>query len=329
MTPARPVLASLHELVARAERTPLATVGKSGARFERVRIDGAPYVLKHQDPEQDWLMRWAAVPGGSTAELWRRGLLDELPACVEHPVVAVASDGVRSSLLMRDVGPWLVIPDDDHDRVERQGRFLDHMAALHAQFWETSLPVDIVSSERRYLALSPAMAADELARGSREAVPHLVAQGWSRLPTVAPRTAEIVLPLLDEPGPLVGALGRTPQTLVHGDWKLDNLGTMPSGHTVLLDWELVGRGAATSDLAWYLAINCRRLAGSKEDAIATYRQALESHGVNTESWWDRQLPLALAGAVVQFGWEKALGGYDDELAWWEEQAVAAAPLLAG
>jgi hypothetical protein len=29
---------------------------------------------------------------------------------------------------------------------------------------------------------------------------------------------------------------------------------------------------------------------------------------------------------VQFGGEKALGGYDDELAWWEAQAVRAAPL---
>jgi hypothetical protein len=30
---------------------------------------------------------------------------------------------------------------------------------------------------------------------------------------------------------------------------------------------------------------------------------------------------------VQFGWEKALGGYDEELAWWEEKAIQAAPLL--
>ena len=44
-------------------------------------------------------------------------------------------------------------------------------------------------------------------------------------------------------------------------------------------------------------------------------------------WWERQLALCLLGALVQFGWEKALGGYDEELAWWETQAVRAAPLL--
>ena len=61
------------------------------------------------------------------------------------------------------------------------------------------------------------------------------------------------------------ALEATPQTFVHSNWKLDNLGTDDAGRTVLLDWEQPGRGAALSDLAWYLAINCRRLPQQKED----------------------------------------------------------------
>ena len=76
-----------------------------------------------------------------------------------------------------------------------------------------------------------------------------------------------------------------------------------------------------------LAINCRRLPWSKEESIAAYRGALESRGVQTGSWFDRQLALCLLGALVQFGWEKALGGYDEELAWWETQAVRAESLL--
>jgi hypothetical protein len=322
----RPVPPDLDRILASAERTPLTTVGKSGARFERVQLDGSSYVVKHQDPAEDWLMRWAAVPGGSTVELWRRGIVDELPEGLERPVLAVASDGVRSWLLMRDFGPWLVPTTEGSIPAEQEARFLDHMAALHARFWDTTLAVDIVSPRRRYLCLSPAMATAELARGSEQLVPRLVAEGWPRFAQVAPRAAEVILPLLDDPGPLLAAVGRMPQTLVHGDWKLDNLGSLPDGHTVLLDWELCGRGAATSDLAWYLAINCRRLAGSKEGAIATYREALERYGIDTGPWWDTQLPFALVGALVQFGWEKALNGYD-ELAWWEEQAVSAAPAL--
>jgi len=114
---------------------------------------------------------------------------------------------------------------------------------------------------------------------------------------------------------------------MHGNWKLDNLGIDPDGRTILFDWELPGLGAPLSDLAWYLAINCRRLPQSKEATIAGYRSALEGAGISTEPWWDRQLALSLLGALVQFGWEKALGGYDDELAWWEERAVAGAALI--
>ncbi|QLQ10734.1 MAG: phosphotransferase [Nocardioidaceae bacterium] len=171
------------------------------------------------------------------------------------------------------------------------------------------------------------MAAAEAEIASEHLVPQLVAQGWPLLEEVAPVAARVVVPLVNDPGRLVDALTRTPQTFVHGNWKLDNLGTDARGRTVLLDWELPGRGAAASDLAWYLAINCRRLPTSKEDAITGYRDALERHGVDTGGWWERQLALCLLGALVQFGWEKALGGYDDELAWWEEWAVRAQPLL--
>ena len=164
-------------------------------------------------------------------------------------------------------------------------------------------------------------------RARRTWSPRLVAKGWPLLAEVAPAAAAVVTPLARDPGPLVEALEATPQTFVHSNWKLDNLGTDEQDRTVVLDWEQPGRGAPLSDLAWYLAINCRRLPHGKQDAIVAYRQALEEHGIDTEPWWDRQLALCLLGALVQFGWEKALGGYDEELAWWETQALRAAPQL--
>src|SRR6266581_4772312 len=134
-------------------------------------------------------------------------------------------------------------------------------------------------------------------------------------------------PLIRDPGPLLEALAATPQTFVHSNFKLDNLGTDDEGRTVLLDWEQPGRGAPLSDLAWYLAINCRRLPQSKQASIEAYRDALEGCGIDTGPWWGRQLALCLLGAMVLFGWEKALGGYDEELAWWETESVRAAALL--
>jgi len=320
---------SVDELLEGAtDRVPLDGPGKSGALLERVTIDGEAYVVKYLDHDADWTLRVANIPGSATVELWRQGVLDELPDCFNQPIVAVAQDVRRptvSALLMHDVGKWLVPATDDLIALEQHGTFLDHMAALHATFWERR--IDVVSPADRYLELSPRMAAAEAALGSDHLVPRLVAQGWPLLEEVAPALARVVVPLVQEPGPLVGALGATPATFVHGNWKLDNLGTDDLGRTVLLDWELPGTGAAASDLAWYLAINCRRLPTTKEQTIETYRAALERHGIPTDPWWDRQLGLCLIGAMVQFGWEKALGGYDDELAWWEEQVVRAAPLL--
>ena len=336
MLEAPAVFASVTDLIAGATSRVSLTegAGKSGARIERLVIGGQPYVLKHLDLAQDWTMRASGCLRGAPLLAWERGLLARLPACFNQPIVGVFredGDGPAPSggcgVLMHDVSPWLVPVTDEAISLDQHLRFLRHMAALHAAFWACGSDCEVVPVMHRYLELSPWLAEAEAAVGSAHLVPRLVGEGWPRLAEVAPAAAAVVIPLAHDPGPLVAALAGTPQTFVHSNWKLDNLGTDADGRTVVLDWEQPGRGAPLSDLAWYLAINCRRLPQGKPDAIAAYRQALEEHGISTEAWWDRQLALCLLGALVQFGWEKALGGYDEELAWWEGKALAAAPLL--
>jgi Phosphotransferase enzyme family len=331
------VFGDVTELLAGAtERTALdGAPGKSGARLERVVIAGQPYVLKHLDLAADWTVRAAGDLRGAPLTLWERGILDRLPECFNQPIVGVAREAGTGpgpsggcALLMRDVSPWLVPATDAVLPLGQHLSFLRHMAALHAAFWDCGAEFDVVPAMHRYLELSPWTAQAEAAVGSDHLVPRLVAQGWPLLAEVAPAAAAVVTPLAHDPGPLVDALASTPHTFVHSNWKLDNLGSDDQGRTVVLDWEQPGRGAPLSDLAWYLAINCRRLPQAKEAAIAAYRDALEGYGISTGPWWDRQLALCLLGALVQFGWEKALGGYDEELAWWESKAVQAAPLLA-
>jgi aminoglycoside phosphotransferase (APT) family kinase protein len=107
-------------------------------------------------------------------------------------------------------------------------------------------------------------------------------------------------------------------TLLHGDWKLGNLG-VADDRTVLLDWTYPGVGPIAHDLAWYLALNRARLPESKEASIGALRASLERRGIRTDPWWDVQVSVCLLGALVQFGWEKALGA-DDELGWWCDRA---------
>jgi Phosphotransferase enzyme family len=330
----RPGLAEL--LAAATVRQPLADApGKSGARLERVVIDGRLYVLKHLDLGADWTMRASGSLRGVPLELWERGILDRLPDCINQPIVAVgpepgaaaAQPAGGCAVLMADVAEWLVPAIDEPISARQHHDFLRHMAAMHAAYWDCGSEYEVVPAMHRYLELSPWLADAEAYLGSDHLVPQLVGKGWSLLPEVAPAAATVVGPLALDPGPLVTALAGTPQTFVHSNWKLDNLGTDDAGRTVVLDWEQPGRGAALSDLAWYLAINCRRLPETKEASIEAYRTALEARGVDTAPWWETQLALSLLGALVLFGWEKALGGYDEELAWWEDRAIRAQPLL--
>jgi hypothetical protein len=323
-----PVASSVDDLLADATvREPFAhSDGKSGVPMERVVMNGERFVVKHVSIDNDWIMRATGDLGVRPLLLWRTGLLGQLPDSIDHAFAGVAPESRGAAILMRDVSPWLVPEGDDPIPPEQNLRFLDHMAGLHAAFWGWEDTIGLAPLASRYAAFTPEVTACEAALGSGAEVPQIAAEGWRRLPTVSPRLAEIALPLLHDADPLVAALDTTPQTFVHGDWKMGNLGSHPDGRTILIDWAVPGRAPACTELAWYVALNRRRLPHTKEETIGAYRRSLEGHGVDTSPWWDHQLELALLGATVQFGWEKA---YDepDEIAWWEARAVEGARRL--
>ena len=206
---------------------------------------------------------------------------------------------------------------------DQHARYLDHMAALHAAFWGWRDDVGLTPLDRRYLLFSPGVAAAE-GRGRQHgggAAVHgrRVAAAARRLARHGPVRAAPA----GRPGPLVAALARLPHTLVHGDWKAANLGSHPDGRTVLLDFgEAPGEASPLADLSWYLALNAALLPESKDDVLGSYRVALAGHGVDATDWWEDAAALELLGCMLQFGWEKALGGPGDELLWWEDRVPA-------
>ena len=300
---------------------------RSGARFERVVIEGSPYVLKYQDPKDDWILRATGDPGVRYVRLWEEGILARLPDVIDAAVVAADFDGAVGRVLLRDITGAL-LPADQQFSEERHSRFLDHMAALHAAFWGWKDDVGLTPLAVRYQTFSPTVAASEAALGSDLLVPRLMATGWDQLAEISPRLAECVLPLFDNQGPLLDALHEVPHTLVHGDWKAANLGSHTDGRTVLLDFgEIPGEASPLADLSWYLALNSDLLPESKDDTMARYRASLEGVGIDTSSWWERAVALELLATMVQFGWEKVLRGPGPELAWWEAHAAAGARSL--
>lgn len=326
----RPVAASARELLAGVTcREPLSAAdGKSAVPMERVVIDGASYVVKQISPRFDWISRATGDFGCRALACWRDGILDQLPECIDHTVVGVAyePETLTTTLLMHDVGPYLVPEGDERIPLAQHRRFMDHMALLHATFWGTAMTLPTLTPmTSRYTALSPLTAEVEAAIGAPAEVPAMLEACWSDLDAAAPEAAPIARAIAADPWPLVEALDATPQTFVHADWKMGNIGSHPDGRTILIDWQWPGTAPPCLDLAWYLAINCDRLPESKEDTIAAYRTSLERHGVDTAEWFDHQLELCLLGAFVQMAWCKTHDA--DELAWWTDHALATAGSL--
>jgi hypothetical protein len=321
----RPVATSVAALVAGASsRAPMASVdSKSGARFERVVIDGESFVLKHIDRRDDWIMRQTGDVSCGPVVVWETGILDLVPDCIDHATVGAAHDGTGGAVLMRDVGDRLVPAGESRLSLEQHLRFVDHLAAFHAACWGWVDTVGLVPVTNRYTFFGPEAIACEAALGFPQPVPRIAAEGWQHLATVAPDMAAALSPLRAAPWPLFDALASTPQTFLHGDWKLGNLGSHPDGRTILVDWSICGAGPPLAELGHYLALNCSRLpAGhTKEHTIAAYRAALEQHGIATQAWWDRQLALCLLGTMLLLGWEKSFDESGTELAWWRERVL--------
>lgn len=325
----RPVKPSVDALLSGAtSREPMKTADSlSSASFERVVIEGRPYVVKHVSTASDWIMRATGDVACRPLWVWRTGILDALPDCLDPLIVDVAHDpqtGV-TTLLMPDVERLLVPEGSAPLPLEQHHRFLDHMGALHAAFWNWDGPPALTPMANRYTALVPLTGQVERDLGHTDGVPSVLESAWQRLADVSPEMGELALGLAMDPGPLVDALSQTPTTLIHGDWKAGNLGSHPDGRTILLDWQWPGQAAGCVDLGWYLAVNCDRLPESKEATITGYGDALVRHGVDVDGWFDRQLELALLGAFVQLGWSKT----DDqtELAWWVDRALPTARAL--
>ncbi len=334
LTP-RPLAGSLDELFAGvSSREHLETrERRSGSRFERVRIDGAWYVCKYVELDQDFTMRVTGDVGCRAVRAFAAGLYDAAPDLIDHAVVGatlgVGRNGWGGALLMRDVSEELLAPGDEPLPDDVHDTLIHHVAGLCARTWGWHDEVGLLVYADRWRFFCPEAIDVERALGWPEPVPRIAADGWGRFSQRAPaEVASGVEAVRRDVGPLVAALQATPSCLVHGDWKASNLGQAPDGRTVLVDWAYVGEGPACHELGWYLALNRSKLPSgrSKEAVIDQFRAALQHHGVATEAWWDVQLPLALLGTLVQFGWEKALGD-DAELGWWCDRAREGLRLL--
>lgn len=305
-------------------RVPLVSAGVSGARLERVtRADGRVRVEKTFDPRADWIMR-ATGDDGRIFRLWTAGVFSRLPAGIDSAVESVAALPEGWLVVMRDVADALV-PDGQLLTRQQGRRLLSAVAALHDAF-----------ADRRVEGLCPivdrlSFLAPSAVRGlDHHPLRDVVLDGWDRFAELAPaEVGDAVLELLERPGQLAAALSDYPDTLLHGDLKVANVG-FDGATVVLIDWgTLTGMGPAALDHAFCLALNGAAIDASLDDLLADVESVLTPD--------DRHaLPLALLGQLVTFGWEKALGATSEDpatrareragMSWWCARAAEALEL---
>jgi hypothetical protein len=319
---------SAPELLSRASSRQRVHPGdaRAGAIFERVTVGSESLFVKQLSASSDWIMRVAGDHVHRPYLAWRSGILDQAPDCVDHAVVTMdlagPGDDAVLTIVMRDVGRFLVPPGDTIVPSGQHAGFIAHMAALSSAFWGWEDQIGLTSMAQRVRFFAPDNIAAELGAAKVPGPLAAAAAGWPTLAARSPSLSAVARCVHDDPAVLTALLARLPGTFLHGDWKMGNLGSHPDGRTILLDWTLPGPGPACWDLCWYLALNRARLPEPKEAVISRFRAALEGHGIATASWWQEQLDLCLIGIMATFGWEKALGDAD-ELSWWEARVAEA------
>lgn len=322
--------------------TPFPNDGWSGATLTQVRRGAEAFVIKRTSWAQDWIARATrdhALREGFVAS----GQLP-LPDPLVAPYLGAGADGTAVAMLMPDLSDALITwerPDGAPTLTAATlDRVLDGLVRLHA------MPLDDLSEvggagrrpwcplpERLTLLSRPSaerFQTDGVAAGSR------FLAGWAAFDRYAPRPArDLVDRLAKDPTPLLAALARLPDALLHGDLKVANVALLDAGRLALIDWQMVSRAPVAVELGWLLVSNTGALPVGPLEVVRRYLAAAERAGDVPIGDADTQLDLIWIVGLLLRGWRKGLDTdaglrhawgipAADDLAWWCVRALEAA-----
>ena len=240
-------------------------IGVSSAVY-RVHLegDGVPASVVVKLPALDE----AAVFTSTVLRMYIREVrfFDELaPVCpVRVPVFhhgAVDEETSRFVVVMEDLGDLRVVDQVAGMAIEDAERAVEQLAAWHARWWGEGD------------ALAEAGVTVSLADPIYPAVLPLVwSEGWEKVTTEmgVPEAIERVggKRFSDAMAGMLADLSQGPNTMVHGDFRADNMLFADDGSIVLLDFQLIGSGSAAYDLAYFVTQSL------DADVAAEHEQAL-------------------------------------------------------
>jgi len=155
---------------------------------------------------------------------------------------------------------------------------IEELAALHAAGWESARLAALP-----WLNRSTPDAATFLAAVLAGLYPGFRDRFDGR---VEPGTLPLIEEFLPRAHRYLGGAGDQPRTIVHGDFRADNL-LFGGPRPYVLDWQTASYGTAANDLAYFLASSLlvRERQRHEEALVRAYHAALTARGVDL-SWAD-------------------------------------------
>jgi len=286
----------LSKPVTRVEVQPMEHGGLAGSQLSRVETDVGRFVLKSMSMDFDWGMYVSNDHQCRAATLWQYGLLDQLLPHADHKILACAREGNTWTIMMDDLSDTMFNSEKNPITSELIPSLIDILARLHSNFWNNSDLKDSqlgLCSPAEFLYVFSLPSAQKTPDKHQNPVKDWTITGWRVMEELLDANVfRQMLSLTENPSPLLKALERYPFTLLHGDFRPDNL-----AHTnrfVLLDWQLSAYSLMTADLAW-LMIQIRDVF-DMERANQIYRQRLETHLKRRfdDTEWQAMLDLGYA-----------------------------------
>ncbi|MBL8161824.1 MAG: phosphotransferase [Anaerolineae bacterium] len=253
--------------------------GLAGGHLSYVNTNDGRLVLKQMSIETDWIMFASDDQQCRSVTLWQYGILDQLLPHAEHKTIACARDGRGWAILMHDL-TGSTFSWETPLNYEIVTTFLDTLARLHATFWNRTDIADPslgVCTPKQLLDQTALPVARDHRNYPTSPIPGWVCGGWEALPELLePVVLATLHNLIEDPQPLYDALKRYPGTLLHGDYRIENL-AYHNRCPVLFDWQESAYTVMTTDLAWMLKQRCVQMVMSREQATNYYRSRLENY----------------------------------------------------
>jgi hypothetical protein len=147
-------------------------------------------------------------------------------------------------VVMEDLSAMRIVDQLEGMAVEDAERAVDALAAWHAQWWRQA---DDLAEKGLTVSLGDPIYPAVL--------PMVFAEGWAKLTSeldipesilaIGPRYSDAIARLLSD-------LSQAPTTMLHGDFRADNILFDADGAPVLLDFQLIGTGSGAYDLAYFV-----------------------------------------------------------------------------